>query len=142
MTTPSIQILHLIDGARQATGLAVIIDVCRAFSVAAYVMAQGAQEIFPVGTVEEAKELGKRYAGSLLIGEIGAKKIEGFDFGNSPTEVRNKNFSGKSIVQRTSAGTQGIINATHADAILTGAFDFVLRNEPAQGRHRLRKLEI
>jgi 2-phosphosulfolactate phosphatase len=122
LVSPLIQILHLINGARQANGLAVIIDVCRAFSIAAYVMAQGAKEIFPVSTVDEAKKLAQRYAGSLLIGEVGAKKIDGFDFGNSATEILNKDFSERSVVQRTSAGTQGIVNAKHADEILTGAF--------------------
>lgn len=117
-----IQILHLIKGARCATGITVIIDVCRAFSVAAYVMSNGAREIFPVGTVDEAYQLRERFPGSLLIGEVHGRKGAGFDFGNSPTEVLHQDFTGRTVVQRTSAGTQGIVNAKQADTIITGAF--------------------
>ncbi len=37
----------------------------------------------------------------------------GFDFGNSPFEVSKVDFQGKTIIQRTSAGTQGIVVAAH-----------------------------
>jgi 2-phosphosulfolactate phosphatase len=49
-----IEILHLIEGARQAKGLTVIIDVFRAFSTACYVIRNGASQIIPVGDVELA----------------------------------------------------------------------------------------
>ena len=45
----NIQILQLIEGAKAARGLTVIIDVFRAFSVEAYLFAQGAEMIIPVG---------------------------------------------------------------------------------------------
>ena len=51
-----IEILDLIEGAKQARGLAVIIDVFRAFSTACYVVRNGAKEIIPVGNVELAYE--------------------------------------------------------------------------------------
>jgi 2-phosphosulfolactate phosphatase len=35
----------------------------------------------------------------------------GFEFGNSPFEVSGLHFGGKTIIQRTSAGTQGIVEA-------------------------------
>jgi 2-phosphosulfolactate phosphatase len=34
---------------------------------------------------------------------------EGFDFGNSPSEISGFDFRGKTIIQRTSVGTQGIV---------------------------------
>ena len=43
-----IEICHLIEGARNAEGLAVIIDVFRAFSLECYLFAAGAGEIRPV----------------------------------------------------------------------------------------------
>ena len=49
--------LSLIDGARKATDLTVIIDVFRAFSTACYAFDQGAKKIIVVGSVEEALEL-------------------------------------------------------------------------------------
>ena len=48
-----IKILHLIDGAKQAEGLTVIIDVFRAFSLECYLYNMGVKEIRPVGTIEE-----------------------------------------------------------------------------------------
>ena len=50
----NIEIYHLIDGARLADGLVVVIDVFRAFSMECYLYALGAAEIRPVGSIEEA----------------------------------------------------------------------------------------
>ena len=43
---------------------------------------------------------------------------EGFDFGNSPSQIGDADLSGKTVVHTTSAGTQGIANAVGADEIL------------------------
>ena len=53
----NIRILHLIEGAREAKGLTVVIDVFRAFSVAAYAFAGGAAKIIPVGELDIALRL-------------------------------------------------------------------------------------
>lgn len=42
--------------------------------------------------------------------------------GNSPSQNRSINVNGKTVVHTTSAGTQGIANAIHADEILGGSF--------------------
>jgi len=55
-----IEMLHLVDGARQATGLTVIIDVFRAFSTSCYTVFQGASRIIPVGDLDLAYELKKK----------------------------------------------------------------------------------
>src|SRR5674476_370244 len=117
-----INILEFVDGARKATGLAVIIDVFRAFSVACYVVDAGASRIIATSDVSEAFLLKKKYKNSVLVGERDEKKIEGFDFGNSPTEIIKADLSGKTIIHTTTAGTQGLTNAFNADAILTGSF--------------------
>ena len=49
-----IKILHLIEGAKQAEGLTVIIDVFRAFSLECYLYDMGVKEIRPIGSVEDA----------------------------------------------------------------------------------------
>ncbi|MFW6029990.1 MAG: 2-phosphosulfolactate phosphatase, partial [Halanaerobiales bacterium] len=79
------KILHLIDGAKEARGLAVVIDVFRAFSTAVYLFANGAERIIPVATLETAHYLKSRNPGWILLGERRGKKIEGFDYGNSPS---------------------------------------------------------
>lgn len=118
----TIRILQLVEGAREARGLTVIIDVFRAFSVACYAFGNGARRVIPVGDLERAYELKQQDETRLLIGERGGQKLPGFDFGNSPTDIENVDFSGKTLVQTTSAGTQGIAAATGADEILAGSF--------------------
>jgi 2-phosphosulfolactate phosphatase len=117
-----VEILEFVEGARNAKGVAVIIDVFRAFSVACYVVDSGAVRIIATSEVSEAFLLKKKYKNSILVGERDEKKIIGFDFGNSPTEIIKADLSGKTVIQTTTAGTQGLINAINADAVLTGSF--------------------
>ena len=79
-----IQILQLLEGARQARGLTVIIDVFRAFSTACYAVNKGVGPIYPVGNIEEAYALKEKNPEALLVGERNERPPEGFDFGNSP----------------------------------------------------------
>lgn len=117
----NIQILHLLEGARAASGLTVIIDVFRAFSLECYLYALGAETIFPVDTLEKAYQYREKYPGSLLAGERKGKKCAGFDFGNSPSAIINFPIRGKKVIHTTSAGTQGIANAHGAEEIITGS---------------------
>lgn len=117
-----IEILRFAEGAKQARGLAVVIDVFRAFSTACYVMAGGAERIIPVGDLRLAYRLKRLLPDAVLIGERGGVRQPGFDYGNSPTHVSRVRFDGRSVIQTTSAGTQGIANARGADEIVTGSF--------------------
>ncbi len=117
-----VQILQLLEGARQATGLTVVIDVFRAFSTACYAFEKGADRILPVGEVEEAFRLAQTMPGALLMGERDERKPDGFDFGNSPALLPAAGLTGKTIIHTTSSGTQGIVNAVNADEIITGSF--------------------
>jgi len=134
-----INIYHLIEGAKQARGLTVIIDVFRAFSLECYLYDMGAKEIRPVGSVEEAFEFRNRIPDSVLVGERHGKKCEGFDFGNSPSTVSKERVAGKIILHTTSAGTQGIVNATGASEIITGSLvnakavaEYILQKQPEE----------
>jgi 2-phosphosulfolactate phosphatase len=118
----NIDILHLIEGARQARGLTVIIDVFRAFSTACYAVRNGAVQIIPVGEVELAYKLKEENPDYVLMGERQGKMLPGFDYGNSPTDIQHVDFSGKTVIQTTSAGTQGFANAKDADELITGSF--------------------
>ena len=132
-----VNILRLIEGAKQAEGLTVIIDVFRAFSLECYLFAMGAAGIRPVGSIEEAWKLKELHPDWLLVGERNGKKCEGFDFGNSPSSVSPELVGGKHIIHTTSAGTQGIVNATGADKIITGSLvnaksiaEYIKREDP------------
>ena len=51
----------------------------------------------------------------VAVGEVGGVMPDGFDFGNSPFELSQADVDGKTLVQRTSAGTLGVTAATNAD---------------------------
>lgn len=132
-----VNILHLIDGAKQAEGLTVIIDVFRAFSLECYLYDMGVKEIRPVETIDEAFSLGSRIPNSVLIGERGGKKCDGFDYGNSPSTISKERVTGKTIIHTTSAGTQGVVNAVGASEIITGSLvnakavaEYIMAKEP------------
>ena len=116
-----VNILHLIEGAKQAEGLTVIIDVFRAFSLECYLYDMGVKEIRPVSAIEEAFTLKNCIEDSILIGERGGEKCVGFDYGNSPSGISKEHVAGKTIIHTTSAGTQGVANAVNASEIITGS---------------------
>lgn len=133
----NIQILHMIEGARQARGITVIIDVFRAYSVEVYATAAGMEKIIPLADVEQAFRMKEADPTRILAGERGGAKVEGFDFGNSPSQMEGLDFTGKTMIHTTSAGTQGIANAVHADEILAGSLvnakataDYIRRKNP------------
>ncbi len=105
----------------EARGVVIVIDVIRAFTVAAYAFAGGARGLWLVRTVEEALALRERERGALLAGEIGGRLIEGFDLNNSPARMARADVRGRRIIQRTGAGTQGAVGATGASHLLVGA---------------------
>ena len=94
-----------IEGARAATGVVVVIDVIRAFSVSAYALAGGARECLLVPTVEEARALAEETPDAVVSAEVDTLPIEGIAISNSPTQITQVDLRGRSLVQRTSAGT-------------------------------------
>jgi 2-phosphosulfolactate phosphatase len=109
-----IRLDSLIEGAGRATGAVAVIDVFRAFTTAAVALANGAARIVMVADVEQALKLRADGVGQACVGEVAGKAPAGFDFGNSPFEIADVDFAGKTIIQRTSAGTQGIVLAAAA----------------------------
>ena len=135
----NIKILHMVEGAKEATGIAVIIDVFRAFTVEAYIMNNGAKKLIPVGDMQIAYDYKEKDSNCVLIGERHGKILPGFDFGNSPSQIKNVDFSGKTVIHTTSAGTQGIDNAKNADEVLTGSLvnakaiaEYIKRKNPEE----------
>jgi 2-phosphosulfolactate phosphatase len=112
-----ISIYSLLEGAERATGSVAVIDVFRAFTTAAVALANRASCIVMVRTVEEALALRDRGVGPICMGEVRGRAPPGFDFGNSPFEVSSVDFRDKTIIQRTSAGTQGIVAASRAERL-------------------------
>lgn len=105
----NISIIRSVEDAREARGLAVVIDVFRAFTTQAYFFDRGAERIIPVLTLDEAHTLKAEHPDYVLAGERGGLKPEGFDLGNSPTEALEIDLSGKTVIHTTSNGTRGLI---------------------------------
>jgi 2-phosphosulfolactate phosphatase len=119
---PHIQRLRLLDGATKARGLTVVIDVFRAFSTAAYAFDRGASEVVLVAGVDDAFALRERWPDALIMGEVHGRRVPGFDFGNSTTAIARAELAGRRLIQRTSAGTQGVVAASGAEEIFLGSF--------------------
>lgn len=116
-----IRILDLNEGAAEARGLTVIIDVFRAFTLEPVLFANGARQVIATAEESEARRLKENNPEYILIGERDGKILPGFDYGNAPSAVINKSFRDKTIIHTTTNGTQGLAHAVHADEIITGA---------------------
>jgi len=128
----------LLAGARQAEGVAVVIDVFRAFSSAAVMFHLGAEKILLEADPQNVLEL-KSANGYLAAGEVDGKDIAGFDLGNSPSRMLSMDrgfFEGKTVIQRTSAGVLGAIAASQrADQVILASY--VVARTTAIYIHRL-----
>lgn len=96
------------------SGAVVAVDVIRAFTTAAYAFAAGARHIYLVDSVDEAVAFKNAHPGVLTMGENRGRRPPGFDFSNSPVEVAAADLDGRILVQRTTAGTRGVIAARAA----------------------------
>jgi 2-phosphosulfolactate phosphatase len=116
---PSSLISHLISNR-----VVVVIDVLRATSVIVHALSQGAREVIPAKTIEEAFEIAKTFPAktTLLGGERGSRKIEGFDLGNSPREYMAETVSGKRLILTTTNGTRAFYSVSSGGEVLIGSF--------------------
>ena len=115
-----LELLDFVAGATRARGIAVVIDVFRAFTTACYASAAGAR-VIPVAEIDTALALKARHPDWLLAGERHARPLPGFDFGNSPALIEAAALAGRTLVHTTHAGTQGLVAARAADEVLTGS---------------------
>lgn len=118
----NINIEKLLSGAQNSRGLVVIIDVFRAFSTSCYIYNNNVKRLLVTDNPDIAYNLKKANPDYILVGERNGKKLKSFDFGNSPYEIKNENFSNRTVVLTTSSGTKGLINAKKGKRIITGSF--------------------
>jgi 2-phosphosulfolactate phosphatase len=117
-----IKIKSCLEGAKEAEGLTVVIDVLRASNTIISALHKGANYIIPVENLEDAYRLKRMNTEYLLFGERNGLPPDGFDCGNSPAEVSNLELKGKVVVFTTSAGTKAIVNAKNADEIIIASY--------------------
>ena len=137
-----IRLASLLDGARSAEGVVIIIDVFRAYTTAAVALSRGVEKIVLVAEVEEAIALRERGVGDLCVGEVGGMRPEGFDFNNSPSALSRADIAGKTIIQSTRAGTVGMVAATGAEKLYGGSFAVASATVQAVRRQRPELLTI
>lgn len=99
-------------------GPVVAIDVIRAFTTAAYALAAGARKIHLVETLTDAYALLDEHPTWLAMGEDRGRRPERFALSNSPVHASRADLEGRTIIQRTSAGTRGALAARNAEPLL------------------------
>ena len=99
-----LQVELLPDERLRFTDVVLVVDVIRATTTATALFGSGLETLVLAESRETALDLQQK--GELLIGEVGGLRPEGFDFGNSPLEVRSGTFSGRTAVLTTSNGTR------------------------------------
>ena len=112
-------------GERDLVGsVAAVIDVLRATSTIVEAVANGARTIFPATDMDDAMRLAQMIGRSevLLCGERSARKIEGFDLGNSPLEFTSEAVADKLVVMTTTNGTPALIAGQAADRCIVASF--------------------
>jgi 2-phosphosulfolactate phosphatase len=105
------------DGARS---VAVVIDVMRAFTVAAWAFARGAESIVLAATLDEALALKARNPDWVTLKD--GPPARGFDAVNSPGMLRSADLGGRTVVQKTTYGTVGALAAREASLVLCASF--------------------
>src|SRR5688572_25556818 len=114
---------ELTDRSLAGTVVAVV-DVLRATSTIVEAIANGARAILPAADMDDALRLAQTIGRSevLMCGERGARKIEGFDLGNSPLEFTSEVVADKLVVMTTTNGTRALIAGQTADRCIVAGF--------------------
>lgn len=98
----------------------VVIDVLRATTSMVVMLKNGADEVIPMGSLEET--LAMKTQGYLIAGERNGHKVQGFDFGNSPQEFTAEAVQGKKLAITTTNGTRVLTLCEGAKKIWIGSF--------------------
>lgn len=105
-----------------AGGIAVVIDVIRASTTIITALAHDAAGVIPTDAVEKARSRAAMLGGETLLGgERGAVRIDGFQLGNSPREYTREQVAGRPIVFTTTNGTAALAACQDAAVVLIGS---------------------
>ncbi|MEU5401008.1 2-phosphosulfolactate phosphatase [Streptomyces sp. NPDC005963] len=104
----------------ETPSVAVVVDVMRAFTVAPWVFAQGAEKIVLAGSLDEALALKARNPDWVALKD--GPPAPGFDLVNSPGLLRSVELRGRTVVQKTTAGTVGALAVKEASLVLCASF--------------------
>ncbi|WP_330436295.1 2-phosphosulfolactate phosphatase [Streptomyces sp. NBC_00825] len=100
--------------------VAVVVDVMRAFTVAAWAFSQGAEKVVLAESLDDALVLKARHPDWVAIKD--GPSAPGFDTVNSPGLLRSIDLGGLTVVQKTTAGTVGALAVKEASLVLCASF--------------------
>lgn len=100
--------------------VAVVIDVMRAYTVAAWAFARGAEKMVLAESLDDALALKARHPDWVALKDGPA--APGFDLVNSPGLLRSVDLGGRTVVQKTTAGTVGALAVRDASLVLCAGF--------------------
>ncbi|MFD3664862.1 2-phosphosulfolactate phosphatase [Streptomyces sp. NPDC058659] len=104
----------------EAPSVAVVVDVMRAYTVAAWAFAQGAEKIVLAESLDDALALTARHPEWVALKD--GPPAPGFGAVNSPGLLRSIDLSGRTVVQKTTAGTVGALAVKEASLVLCAGF--------------------
>ncbi|GAA5017254.1 2-phosphosulfolactate phosphatase [Streptomyces siamensis] len=104
----------------ETPSVAVVVDVMRAFTVAAWAFAQGAEKIVLAESLDEALALKARHPDWVALKD--GPPAPGFGAVNSPGLLRSVDLGGRTVVQKTTAGTVGALAVKEASLVLCAGF--------------------
>ncbi|MFF3859465.1 2-phosphosulfolactate phosphatase [Streptomyces sp. NPDC002209] len=104
----------------EAPSVAVVVDVMRAFTVAAWAFGQGAEKIVLAESLDDALALKARHPDWVALKD--GPPAPGFDTVNSPGLLRSIDLGGRTVVQKTTAGTVGALAVKEASLVLCAGF--------------------
>jgi 2-phosphosulfolactate phosphatase len=107
--------------AREEKAIAIVVDTLRASTTMPVLMKKGLERILVAKEVDDARKLAEMND-LLLIGERGCKKLPGFDYGNSPTEIMAlDSFQRLGAAFTSSTGAKRITESIGARAVIVGS---------------------
>ncbi|MER5202535.1 2-phosphosulfolactate phosphatase [Streptomyces sp. NPDC002825] len=104
----------------ETPSVAVVIDVMRAYTVAAWAFARGAEKIVLAESLDDALALKARRPDWVALKD--GPPAPGFDMVNSPGMLRSVDLTGRTVVQKTTAGTVGALAVKDAELVLCASF--------------------
>ena len=104
-----------------AAPLGIVVDVLRATSTIAQALEHGYERGPSRQELDEARAIAAEHPGAKLAGERRTVRIEGFDFGNSPAEIRGAPPA-ETLVLTTTNGTRLLLAAAaRCERVLVGS---------------------
>lgn len=115
-----VNVVECLNGAQRARGVAVLVDVFQAYTVACHALSKGAR-VLAADSVERARAVCRETDG-FFIGEQAAAVPDGADCANYPSAVLEADIAGKTVVLATDAGTPALFECEGAEELLVCGF--------------------